>query len=463
MKKTLSLVFTAAAFAGLTACNSSNETLVIPPPPPAPPTPPPAIVDATLRVIHASSDAPNVNILVAGQSVVEDLAYAQSSDNFNLPPATYNIAVQARLPGNSAATVIGPLDVTLAEAKNYKVFAVGSVAGASLEPLVVSSDVKALTAGNVRLQVVHAASAAPAVDVHVTAPNDALGAALATLDFKQSTAAVDVPAGNYRVRITLPGQQTVVFDSGALELAGGTDLVVAAINNRLSGESPVSLLAVAPDGSFFDIADVNTTASVRVVHNVSDAPAVDVIVNDSIKLVEGLAFPDFTDYLGVAPATYNVKVAAAADNNIVVIDADLALEKGAFYSVLAVGSLGDTSVAPLVLADTPRRIATEAQVRIVHGSTLAGPVDIYVTTTSNINDVTPAFSGVAFKEETGYVSLNAGEYVVTVTPAGSKTAAIGPVALDLAANRIYTAVARDGAGLTGEVGLILLDDFVTTD
>lgn len=143
-----------------------------------------------------------------------------------------------------------------------------------------------------------------------------------------------------------------------------------------------------------------------------------------------------------------------------VIDANLALEKGAFYSVLAVGALGDNSIEPLVLDDIPRRIATEAQVRIVHGSTLAGPVDIYVTATNDISTATPDFAAIEFKQETGYVSLNAGEYVVTVTPAGSKTAAIGPVALDLAANRIYTAIARDGAGLTGDVGLILLDDFV---
>lgn len=457
MKKILSVSLAAMALATLSACNDDDDVIVPPPPPP----PPPVVVDATLRVIHAASDAPNVNILLANNAVVENLAYAESSANFSLAPATYNVAVQARLPASATATVIGPLDLPLAEATNYKVFAVGSVAASTLEPLVVTSPVKALPADSVRLQVVHAASNAPTVDVHVTAPEQALTAPLATLDFKQSTAAVDVAPGNYRVRITLPGQQTVVFDSGTLELAGGTDLVVAAINNRLSGESPVSLLAVTPDGEFSDIADVNTTASVRVVHNVSDAPAVDVIVNDSIELVDSLAFPNFTDYVGVAPDTYNVKVAAAADNSVVVIDENLTLEKGAFYSVIAVGSLGNNTISPLVLADTPRRIATEAQVRIVHGSTLAGPVDIYVTATNDISSATPAFAGVEFKQETGYVALNAGTYFVTVTAAGTKTAAIGPLSLDLAANRIYTAVARDGADLTADVGLILLDDFNT--
>lgn len=456
MKKVISISVAAVALATLSACNSSSdEALVIPPPPPTSLFPP-----FDLRVVHAASDAPAVNVRLNGNVVISDLEYGQSSSNFSLERGSYNIAVDAQLPGATTATVIGPVDLSFDAATKYKIFAVGSVAADTLQPLIVTSEVKSLASDNVRLQVVHAASAAPTVDIHVTAPDAPLSAALATLDFRGSTAALDVPAGDYRVRITLPGQSTVVFDSGALPLAGGTDLVVAAINNRFSGESPVSLLAITPTGDEINIMDAGTTASARVVHNVSDAPAVDVIVNDAIKLVEGLSFPDFTGYVGVAPDTYNVKVAAAADNSVVVIDADLTLEAGEFYSVLAVGSLGESSIEPLVLVDQPRRIATEARVRIVHGSTLAGPVDIYVTATNNIADATPAFSNVPFKADTGYVALAAGDYVVTVTPTGTKTAAIGPVALSLEANKIYTAIARDGVGLTGDVGLILMDDFV---
>jgi len=343
----------------------------------------------------------------------------------------------------------------------YTVFAVGKVADQTLEPIVVTGTTADVSAGKIRLQVVHAAAGAPEVDIHVTAPDAELGSPLATLMFKDSTEYVEVDPGQYQVRIALPGTDTVVFDSGSLDLStAGTDLVVAAIDSRFSGESPVSLLAIGQDGSEMDILDADATSSVRVVHNVSDAPAVDVIVNDAITLVNALAFPDFTDYVPVAPETYNVKVAADADNSVVVIDADLALEAGAYYSVLAVGAWVENTVEPLVLADMPRRVATEAKVRIVHGSTLAGEVDIYVTASEDISVAAPAFTAVPFKAETGYVALAAGDYVVTVTPTGSKTAAIGPVALTLEANQIYTAVARDGIGLTTDVGLILLDDFV---
>ena len=461
MKGIKRLAVSAAIVTSLAACNSSSDRIELPVNPPPPPPPP--VVDASLRVIHAVSDAPAVNILANGEVAVAGLDYAESSERLELPPATYSVAVDALLPGDETLTVIGPVDLALEEATNYKVFAVGSVVADSIMPVVVTSDIEDIADGNIRLQVVHAAAAAPAVDIHVTAPDDDLTAPLATLDFAEFTGAVDVPAGNYRVRITLPGEDSVVFDSGSLDLAAGTDLVVAAINNRFAGDSPVSLLAVAPNGSFFDVLDANSKSAVRVIHGVSDAPAVDVLVNDTIRLVEDLSFPDFTGYVNVDPDEYNVKVVANADNSIVALDADLDLAAGVFYSVHALGSLGEGEISPLVLMDMPRRVATEAKVRIIHGSFLAPNVDIYVTATNDISDAEPAFSDVPFLAETGYVSLAAGSYVVTVTATGSKEAAIGPVTLDLEANTIYTAIARDGEGLTADFGLILMDDFVQED
>jgi len=341
------------------------------------------------------------------------------------------------------------------------VFAVGSAANASIQPLVVTAPDTPVTAGNARVQVVHAAAAAPAVDIHLTAPEAALagGTVTATLDFGKNTAPVQVSAGNYRVRITLPGTVSpVLFDSGTISLAAGTDVTVAAINNRFAGAAPVSLLAVNANGTFADIKDSNSKADVRVVHAVSDAPAVDVLLNNN-KAITALKFPAATGYTSLAPASYNVKVAANADNSVVVINADVALAAGSYSTVIATGSLAQNNISPLVLTDVPRRVATEAKLRLVHASTLAGNVDIYLTKTNDISAATASFSNVPFKADTGYVAVTPGDYVVTVTATGSKTAAIGPVALSLSGNKIYTAIARDNEGRTAPLVLILLDDF----
>jgi hypothetical protein len=86
---------------------------------------------------------------------------------------------------------------------------------------------------------------------------------------------------------------------------------------------------------------------------------------------------------------------------------------------------------------------------------------VYVTAPgASIATATPALTNVPFRAESGYLSLAAGSYDVTVTPAGTKTAAIGPATITIANGGVYTAAARDAVGGGPPFGLILLDDFV---
>jgi len=97
----------------------------------------------------------------------------------------------------------------------------------------------------------------------------------------------------------------------------------------------------------------------------------------------------------------------------------------------------------------------------VHGSPTAQDVDIYVTAVgADINTVDPTLANVPFGANTGFLSLDAGSYDVTVVPAGTKTAAIGPATITIEASRVYTAIARDEVGGGAPLNLILLDDFV---
>lgn len=434
----------------LAACNDDNdktsESVVTP--------------TVSLKVVHAAVDAPAVNVTDGNLVNFRNLQFAASSNTVRVPATGLGVTVSAVLPDNSMATVMTPQLTGLQANQDYVVMAVGKVADNTLSALVVNAPVGTPTAGNALLQVVHAAAGAPTVDVHLTAPDAAISGSTvtATLPFKQFTSRVAVPAGNYRIRITpagVPG--TVVFDSGVVAIAAGANLLVAALDNRFAGTSPVSLLTVDPTGATGEIKDINTTSALRVVHAVADAPSVDVLLNNQTA-ISALAFPNFTGYAQVAPGSYNTKVAASADNSVVVIDAMLPLTAGSYSTVLATGSLAANNIKAWVLTDTPRRLATAAQVRIGHASTVAGNVDIYVTSGRDISAATPAFRNVPFMAETGYVALLPGSYTVTVTPTGSKTAAIGPVELKLQANKIYTAIARDGIAASGP-GLILLDDF----
>jgi len=148
---------------------------------------------------------------------------------------------------------------------------------------------------------------------------------------------------------------------------------------------------------------------------------------------------------------------ADANQSVTVIEADLAVVAGQSYSVLAVGLLMD--IEPLVLTDDSRSIATEARVRIVHGSPSAGNVDIYVAAPdTDISTISPTFANVPFKANTGYVGLTAATYEVSVTPAGAKSPVAISATLPLENGDIFTAIARDATGGGAPLGLLVQDE-----
>ncbi|WP_414830728.1 CHRD domain-containing protein [Alteromonas sp. H39] len=436
-------------------CSDDDDDPIIDPPPQEPDF-------ANVRVIHASSDAPTVDITANDDILngLEGVDYQMASTKFEVQVGTYDIGVVANLPGDDAEVL--QTDITLETDMNYDIFAVGSVADESLMLLPVTSMETAVESGNAQVQIVHAASMAPTVDIYVTAPDAVLTdeQPLVTAAFTDATDLVQVPAGDYRIRITAAGETDVVFDSGTVTLEDGADLLVAATNSVSPGDSPVTLLVSDGDTSM-NLYDVNTPAALRVVHGISDAPAVDVIANNEVVLVDGIQFPRTTDYLDVAAGDYLIDVVADADNSIVAVDdAEVSLAAGMYYTAIANNTLAMPELD--LLTDMPRSVATEAKVRIIHASPAAGNVDIYVTADGEIEGVDPTFADVAYSTddlaETGYVGLAEGDYFVTVTPVGTKTAAIETGMLSLETGMVYTAIAANGA-MEGDLPqLILLDD-----
>ena len=435
----------------LAACDSDNNIQpeqVVPQPP----------ATLKLQVLHGSPDAPAVNVLVNGSEELSNVDYKVGSAQLMLDEGTYSVQVDGILPGGNA-TVIGPVDLDLSVDTVYTIAAVNNVA--AIEPVVISQPDTAVGAGAARLFVLHGAAAAPQVDVFVTVPDADLAASapVGTFSFKETIGPAEVAAGDYQIRVTAAGDPTaVVFDSGTVTLNDGDDLTIAAVPSTNGGAAPISLVALNGAGSL-EILDVNTPTSLQVIHASPDAPAVDIVVDGGV-LVPGLAFPEATGFVEVPGGIYNVSVTVAGNPGAIAIGpVDLDLIPGTRYSVFAVGELA--AIEPLILTDDPRRVATNAKVRIVHASPTAADVDIYVTAVgADINAETPTLENVPFKANTGFLSLPAGDYDVTVTPTGTKTAAIGPATISISDGGIYTAVARDPLPGAAEFGLIVLDDFL---
>jgi hypothetical protein len=227
MKPFRSLLTLMLAASALTAaCGDGDDTTA------------PAGADARVRVVHASPDAPNVDVLVDNAVALSDVPSLGVSDYLGVPSGGRNLKVNA---AGTATTVIDA-DADLAEGGDYTVIASGLVS--AIEPLVLRDDNTAPAAGNVRVRAIHGAPSAPAVDIYVTAPGADLSLeapVLTNVAFGDVADYLEAPAGTYQVRVTPAGSKTVVIDSGPLTLASGQVRTAIAVD-AAGGGAPFGLL-----------------------------------------------------------------------------------------------------------------------------------------------------------------------------------------------------------------------------
>lgn len=365
-------------------------------------------------------------------------------------------------PAGSANAVL-TANVDLNAERAYSAVVVGSAAatapaGQRLAAVLVEDSGAPPAAGQVKVRVVHGAPAVGAVDIYVTAPNDALPAAptVAAMPYRgvapaSAAAALQVPAGSYRVRVTPAGDAaTIAFDSGAVALAAGADLLLIAIP-RPGGVAPISLLAVPASGATTEIVDAR--AALRVGHFAPNVPAVDVFLKDpgqanssANRVLSNVAFPTDSGFLRVPNGTYDAAVALTGSFTSVLELNGATLAASTSRSVFAIGLLGGTGAqAPRLAAyaDDRAPVPGKAKVRVMHLSPDAPAVDVVALSGGAI--AARPVTNLAFPNATAApLLLDPGTYTLGVVPAGQSTPVLpsaSGVSVTLAAGDVLTIAA----------------------
>jgi hypothetical protein len=171
-----------------------------------------------VRVVHLSPDAPNVDVLVDGVVVANDVPYLTASEYLEVGAGSRAVLIRAT--GGTSAVLVE--DVTVADGSDYTVLVGDRLATITLEALLDDNDQPG--AGNAKVRLIHGAPGAGTVDIYVTPPGADISLETPTLtgvDFGIVSPYLEVPAGEYQVQVTPAGTLDVVIDSGTLTLSSG--------------------------------------------------------------------------------------------------------------------------------------------------------------------------------------------------------------------------------------------------
>jgi hypothetical protein len=112
------------------------------------------------------------------------------------------------------------------------------------------------------------------------------------------------------------------------------------------------------------------------------------------------------------------------------------------------------------VSDPRRRIAGQAQLRVVHGSPSVGNVDFYLLSPEQpVSDASPEFNELTLLTN-GALSVEPAPYDLVFTVAGEETILVGPERVTLDETGLYTVILFDASGGGTPAQLLLADDFV---
>ncbi len=440
------------------------------------PTPTPTPENARLRVVHASPDAPAVDVYAQGQTtpLFTNVAYGAVTDYVEVAPGNAIIELRAAGAAPTSAPVYATDSLTIAPAAEITAVAAGLLASqapeSSFRVLPYLEEFAATDQGTARVRIIHAGADAPAVGLDVE--NDGV-IEVQNLERFADTGATGValPAGQslqLGIVAGTPAEPVTAFTLPAL--TAGAELFVVAtglLEEKPREEAGFALLAVGEQGR---IGLVRQNPMVYALHASPDTPGVDIFAANS-ELADNLIFGNLTARIQVPPGVYSLDFFAHQPGNARPMGPPAAtretpmLMAGERYLVVASGFLGASDSVPgfTLLAYSEGFVEAQdgVRLRVVHASPDAPPVDVGPLT-GGLMPMDPPFQDLAFSQASPAEGLQLEPIAITAGVSPADDAVREPVAsfaLDLGAfagQELFGVAAGALAPRQGQEGFRLL-------
>ncbi|MGD6816034.1 DUF4397 domain-containing protein [Metabacillus sp. 84] len=177
--------------------------------------------DAMVRIVHASPDAPAVDVTVDGNTVVEGAEFKAATEFMAVPAGEHKVEIFAAGTVADGEPVISA-DLTVEAGKMYTAAAVNTLDNLELQVL---NDDTMVSEGKAKIRVGHFSPDAPAVDVAVK-DGDVL---FPGAEFKGVTEYMEVDPGSYDLEVRAAGSMDAVLDLSGTELKENMTYTVLAV------------------------------------------------------------------------------------------------------------------------------------------------------------------------------------------------------------------------------------------
>jgi hypothetical protein len=265
---------------------------------------------AFMRAAHFSADADTVDVFVNGERTLTGLNFGDISDWMRVDAGSYTIAVVSE--GGEAADAVLSQEFTL-DARNWATIAViGEIESETLAFQPIVENLIAIPDGLSRVGLFHGASGVRPVNVSDEDDNDlVIGLGYpGTFEGSDGYTAIDIAAGEHTLTMSDADGETL-NEVGPTVLGSGRYYFYAAIGTVDASAfvfdiTDVDAVMGTSEGTGVTAEDTGTgNLFIRAGHFSSDAPEVDIYLNDSLA-ISNLSYTNLTDFIGVTGGIYQV-------------------------------------------------------------------------------------------------------------------------------------------------------------
>lgn len=390
--------------------------------------------DASVRLVNASSGYASLDLYVEDEKAVSAVAYGTGSEFAKV--SSGDVTTELAVAGSTTKLVAA--DRTMKADKKYTVLAYGWQS--ALKSVLLSEDEDAADADETSVRVVNTATDAGALDVYLTAEEDALDSAtpvVQSLATGASSTLNTVESGTYRLRVTAAEDSSDVrLDVSGVVLT--SKAVVSLVMTPTTGGVLVNGIKVVQGGDV--TAMTNTKARARVIGAMSAGQLVSVAAGNT-ALATSAKSPAIKSYvlIDAGSTTFNTSVGGSS-----VASTTATVLGGQDLTVLVTGTSGADAVVRLIEDDNRLpTTSTKFKIRLIHASPALSAESLSLRL-----GLTDLITEQAWGNASDFVTekaATAGTLAVASLATGSTVFSLDVADNNLVAKGVYTAVVYDTA------------------